>query len=226
MRILSIFSFVCLVSMPVSAEEITQETKWFSDFGLAFRSGASFQSIAINDNSYPAGYLLGPELLLSVFSHGIHRAIIDAGYLYMGNTLAKGTSQISVKTGYQRFDLAVGYEVQWKLLVAGVRIGTPLTLVKVATSYGDPSWEVVEVDGEKQLAYTPDENARVEENIGVSPGFLAGLGVGLALGKYIFGIPDLLEIRAQTDYVRRGARNEFTVWGMIAFWPTKLKKGK
>ncbi len=142
----------------------------------------------------------------------------------MGNTLDKGTSQISVKTGYQRIDLAVGYEVQWKLLVAGARIGTALTLVKVATSYGDPSWDVVEVDGVKQVVFTPDANALKEENIGVSPGFLVGLGVGLALGKYIFGIPDLLEIRAQTDYLRRGARNEFTFWGMIALWPTKLKK--
>ncbi len=226
MRKLSIVTFVCLVSVPVSAAEITPQTRWFSDFGLAFRSGASFQSIAVNDNSYPAGYLLGPELLLSVFSHGIHRAVLNAGYLYMGNTLEKGTSQISVKTGYQRIDLAAGYEVQWKLLVAGMRVGTALTLVKVATSYGDPGWEVVEVDGEKQVVFTPDANARVEENIGVSPGFLAGLGVGLALGKYIFSIPDLLEIRAQTDYVRRGARNEFTVWGMIAVWPTRLKKEK
>ena len=226
MRIFLIVSFLCLVSAPISAQEITPQTRWFSDFGLAFRSGASFQSIAVNDNSYPAGYLLGPELLLSVFSHGIHRAVLDVGYLYMGNTLDKGTSQISVKTGYQRFDLAAGYEVQWKLLVAGVRVGTALTLVKVATSYGDPGWQVVEVDGENQLVFTPDANARVEENIGVSPGFLAGLGVGLALGKYIFGIPDLLEIRAQSDYVRRGARNEFTVWGMIALWPTRLKRGK
>ena len=225
MRIFLIVSFLCLVSAPVYAQEITPQTRWFSDFGLAFRSGASFQSIAVNDASYPAGYLLGPELLLSVFSHGIHRAVLDVGYLYMGNTLNKGTSQIGVKTGYQRFDLAAGYEIQWKLLVAGVRVGTALTLVKVATSYGDPSWEVVDVDGEKQLVFASDPNAQVEENLGLSPGFLAGLGVGLALGKYIFGIPDLLEIRAQSDYVRRGARNEFTVWGMIAVWPTRLKKG-
>jgi len=61
----------------------------------------------------------------------------------------------------------------------------------------------------------------VQERTGADPGFLAGLSVGVELGE-LWGVPDLLEIRAKSDYVLRGARNEFTALGVIAFWPTAL----
>jgi hypothetical protein len=89
----------------------------------------------------------------------------------------------------------------------------------VRTEYGEPGWEVV--DG--QVVFYEPAEPRVDEKVGADPGFLAGLSAGIEIGE-LFGFPDLLEIRAKSDYVLRGYRNEFTAMGVIVFWPTALRK--
>jgi hypothetical protein len=91
---------------------------------------------------------------------------------------------------------------------------------RVTTAYGQPTWEVI--DNEKVVFHEPTD-PEVKERLGVDPGFLAGLSVGVELGE-LWGVPDLLEIRAKSDYVLRGARNEFTALGVILFWPAALAR--
>lgn len=198
-----------------------EDALWFGHAGLGFRAGASFRETATG-TGFPAGYVLGPELYLAVWSYWIHRAIVGAGYLYLDDTREKGTKQIRVSSRFHRIDMFAGYEIAWKLLTAGVRVGTALTVVSVETEYGEPTWEVVGFGDEAELIVHDPPDPEVSEKHGTSAGFLGGLGVGLAVGEFLFGIDDLIEIRAQADYVRRDERDEFAVYGLLVFWPTRL----
>lgn len=194
---------------------------WFRHAGLGFRAGATFRETATSAK-FPPAYALGPELYVSVFSCSIHRALLGAGYLYLNDRREKGSYQIRVATRYQRVDLFAGYGIVWKLLTAGLRVGAALTIVEVETSYGEPGWEIVGSGDDLELVMYEPVDPEVSRERGLSAGFLGGLGVGLAIGRYLFGIEDLVEIRAQSDYVRRGERDEFAVYGLLVFWPTRL----
>jgi hypothetical protein len=197
------------------------KAEWFRQIGIGFRAGSSFREAATGGD-YPAGYFVGPELQLAVFSYAVHRAVIGAGYIHLGEERSKGTYQIRVESRYQRVDLFAGYGLVWKLLTAGLRVGTSLTIVNVETTYGEPGWEVVGMGDEAELVMYDPIDPQTNEETGVSAGFNVGLGIGLALGHYLFGIDDLVELRAQSDYLRRGERDEFTVGGLLVFWPTRL----
>jgi hypothetical protein len=146
--------------------------------------------------------------------------VLGAGFLWFSPEREKGTAAISVATKYSRVDLTAGYDFTWRLIVAGAQVGMGLGVNRVTTAYGQPTWEVI--DNEKVVFYAPAD-PEMEERLGVDPGFLAGLSVGVELGE-LWGVPDLLEIRAKSDYLLRGARNEFTAFGVILFWPTALIK--
>jgi hypothetical protein len=209
------------VNNNVSVSDNPSGIRWFRHAGIGFRAGAGFREKATSGD-FPADYVLGPELYLAVLSAGMHRAEIGAGYLYVDESRENGTYEIRVATSYQRWDLFAGYAVAWKLLNAALRVGTALTVVDVTTTYGEPSWEVVGVGDEAELVMYPPGDPVVDKEQGVSAGFLVGLGVGLAIGHYLFGIDDLIELRAQADYVRRHERDEFALYGMVVFWPTRL----
>lgn len=196
-------------------------SQWFRHAGIGFRAGAGFREVATG-GEFPAGYILGPELQLAVFSYLIHRATIGVGYFYIDERRENGTYQLRVATRYHRIDLFAAYGIAWKLLSAGLHIGTALTVVSVKTTFGEPGWEITGSGEDADLVMYKPQDPEVRKEHGVSPGFLVGLGVGLAIGHYLFGIDDLIELRAQTDYVRRGERDEFTVYGLVVFWPTRL----
>lgn len=202
-------------------EQTGPDSQWFRHAGIGFRSGAGFREKATS-RDFPAGYVLGPELYLAVWLYDIHRVIVGAGYLYIDDERDKGTSEIGVSTQFQRVDMFAGYGIAWKLLTAVARVGTALTIVDVETRHGEPGWEIVGAGEEAELIIHDPEDPDVREERGVSPGFLGGLGVGLAIGHYLFGIDDLIELRAQADYVRRDERDEFAVYGLLVFWPTRL----
>jgi hypothetical protein len=123
---------------------------WFRHAGIGFRAGASFRENALSD-AFPADYLLGPELQVAVWSYSMHRAVVGAGYLYLNDRREKGTTQIRVETSFQRLDLFAGYGIAWKLLTAGLRVGTALTVINVKTTHGQPSWEVIGTEEDPEL---------------------------------------------------------------------------
>jgi hypothetical protein len=210
-----------VISEGNGSKQSSPGVQWFRHAGLGFRAGATFRETATSLD-FPAAYALGPELYLAVWSYSIHRALIGAGYLYLDDSRKKGSEQISVSTEYHRVDLFAGYEIAWKMLTAGLRVGAALTIVRVETSYGQPTWEVIGIGEEAELVIYGPHDPEVRKDTGLSPGFLGGLGIGLAIGHYLFGIDDLIEIRAQADYVRRDERDEFAVYGLVVFWPTRL----
>ena len=228
MRHLSIVIFV--LSSALATPAFSDESKsgqegplWFRHFGVGFRASASFQSVASNNGDFPVGYVLGPEIVISAFSLDYHSVILGLGYHHFGRSPEKGSYEIAVKTRYDRLDFWAGYDFNWELLVAGARVGAALMVIGTETSYGKPTWEIADIDGdgENDLIFTRDDDPDIRTRSGV-------LGIGFSLGKYMFNRPGIIEIRAQSDYVRRGTRNEFTVGGLLVFWPTKLfaKKGQ
>jgi hypothetical protein len=208
---------------PVAFAEETGEVPgacspcWFTGLGVAMRGGYAFQESALGRDWFDGG-LVGPELLGEIIVYDIHKIMLTVGYFKLFTYQSKGSEEIWTTADYQLVDLAAGYDIRWRLLVAGVRVGGAWTIVTTKTSMGEPGWYVED----EELFFTPPEDPEVSEHTGATFGLLAGLGFGLALGDAVFGIEDLVEIRAQADYLRRGERDDFTVYGSVVFWPTRL----
>jgi hypothetical protein len=198
-----------------SDEGAPSETRWLVDLGIGPRAGGCFLSGPTNGRKFIRGAALGAELDWGVFAHGSHRAVLSAGFLIFTASREKGPAALTVESKYARVDWAAGYDFTWRLLVVGVDVGMALAVNTVRTSYGQPGWEV----NGGEIAFTAPENPDVKERVGADPGFLAGLELGLEIGE-LWGVEDLLEFRVKSDYVLRGARNELTLLGVIALWPT------
>jgi hypothetical protein len=193
------------------------EPCWFTGLGVAVRGGYAFQESALGRDWFDGG-LVGPELLGEIFVYDIHKLILTVGYLKYFTYQSKGSEEIWTEASYHRVDVSAGYDIQWRMLVAGVRVGGAWTIVETRTAMGEPGWYI---EGE-ELFFTPPEDLEFSDRTGATFGFLAGLGAGIALGDAVFGIDDLVEIRVQSDYLRRGQRDDFTVFGSLVFWPTRL----
>jgi hypothetical protein len=191
--------------------------RWLADLGVGFRAGGCFLSGPTNGRKFIRGAAIGGEIDWGVFALGPHRAVVGVGFLWFSPERDSGSFEVRVATKYTRFDFTAGYDFTWKLLVAGVQVGAALAVNRVTTTYGQPGWQRV---GDELVFYEPVDPV-VREHVGADPGFLAGLSVGIEVGE-LWGVSDLLEIRAKSDYVLRGARNEFTALGVIVFWPMAL----
>jgi hypothetical protein len=188
--------------------------RWLVDFGVGFRAGGCFLSGPTNGRAFLQGAAIGAEIDWGFFALGAHRAVLGVGFSWFSPERESGTTEIKVATKYTRFDFTAGYDFTWKLLVAGVHVGAALGLNRVTTSFGEPGWQVAD---DRIVFYEPTD-LEVNEEVGTDAGFLAGLSVGMELGE-LWGLPDSFEIRAKSDYVLRGARNEFTALGVIVVWP-------
>jgi hypothetical protein len=213
---------LCLLPSKARAVEDTEKSEacapcWFSALGISLRGGYSFQETALGREWFGGG-LLGPELLGETFVYDFHRVVICIGYSKLYSFQEKGSSQLRRSAEYQRVDWTAGYDIRWKLLVAGLRVGAAASIVTTRTALGEPGWYVED----EEIFFTPPEDPEVSEHTGATLGFLAGLGIGIALGEPFFGIEDLVEIRVWSEYLRRGERDDFTVYGALVFWPTRL----
>ncbi|MFO8072638.1 MAG: hypothetical protein R6V85_12270 [Polyangia bacterium] len=197
--------------------DVPVEPEWFSGAGIDLRAGAFFAEKATG-RSFRSGMAIGPDILVEAWRLGMHGIGLGAGFLHLDSAHEKGTRAIRVETSVQRLELAARYRFVWKLLVAEARLGTAVSLVDVEMSTGEPGWYV---EGE-ELVYSDPEQVDELERSGSIWGFLGGLSVGLALGELMWDLPDLLELRAGSDYVRRGERDEITVFGTVVFWPTRF----
>jgi hypothetical protein len=190
--------------------------RWAKDVAVGFRTGGCFLSQPTNGIEFTTGLAVGAEIAWGVFAFAPHRAVLTVGFLDYSVVREKGTPEIRVTTHYARLDFSAGYDFTWRALVVGANVGYVLALNTVETTYGQPSWQVV--DGE--MTYMSPENPEVRDRVGTDSGLLAGLSIGLEVGEWLWGIEDLLEIRAKSDYTYRDGRNEITVLGTIDFWPT------
>lgn len=216
----ALFLFSCngLASEPVENDG-APTPRWLVDVGVGFRAGGCFLSSPTNGRKFIDGAALGAELVWGVFALEPHRVTLGAGFLWLSPERESGTAAMRVETEYTRFDFTAGYDFTWRLLVAGAHVGLGLGVNRVKTSYGQPGWEVIE----NEIVYHEPEDPEVRERVGSDPGFLAGLSIGVELGE-LWGVPDLIEIRAKSDYLLRGARNEFTAMAAVVFWLTAFTR--
>jgi hypothetical protein len=220
----TIAAFLCLFVFHFGAlaeenapGEAPLRSEWFPAAGIDLRAGAFFAEKA-SGRSFRSGVAIGPDILFEAWRLGMHGIGLGTGFLYMDSEREKGTRAIRVETSVQRLELSARYRFVWKLLVAEARVGTAISLVEVKTSTGEPGWYV---EGD-HLVYSDPEQVDEIERGGSIWGFLGGLSLGLAIGELILDLPDLLELRAGSDYVRRDERDEITVFGSVVFWPTRF----
>ncbi len=226
MRMIGIFIIACLTCSSLANAKNTSKkaknknelkvdhAKWFSDVGIGFRSGAALHETA-QGRDFSNHFAFGGEILGQVFGYKHHRSLVTIGYLYAMHDVQGGTAKVRVDTAQKnRFDLALNYEFKRKLLVAGARVGGTMTIISTKISQRDISPSVV---GDN-LYFEDHGEIDSRQATGVDFGLLGGVGVGLALG-HLFDQKNLLEVRLHSDYVRRGERDEITIWGMVVFWP-------
>ncbi|MCP4598995.1 MAG: hypothetical protein GY847_00370 [Proteobacteria bacterium] len=203
---------------------VSDGSSWFSEFGIGFGAAAVFQETATSSRlgEFSVGWALGPDLLLGIWRNGFHKVYLGAGYLFYGPKRVAGTEQIKVTTSYHRFDLAAGYDFRYKLLVAGVHIGSAMILVKTHHVFREINHQV-----EDDLEVVFSDGAIIDEHeaLGIDFGFLGGTSIGIDIGR-LFSKHSRhkveFELRATGEYIRRGQRDAFCAGGMIVFWPLSL----
>ena len=131
---------------------------------------------------YSFGYGFGPELRVGLLRHPLHRAYLLLGYLHYGPDAGSGTTQVWTTTSLDRWDIAAGYDFCWRFLIAGLHLGTALTLSQTEQTIYEVSYQVVTTaDGSSFLEYTRGEVRDREEAAGLYPGLLVQQDRNLAV---------------------------------------------
>jgi len=210
-----------LVLLPLSASGESKKAQWLSEFGIGIESGASIREKATSLRFEP-GFAIGPNLSLGIVRIGFHQVNLDLGYQYHVGDYTGGTTQLEVRTTYQRLVLAPGYFFRHKLIVAGVQLGAAMNVITTQMTYNEL---LIEYDS-KNDEYEFHKIGEIDRQdaTGVDFGFFAGVSVGLDFSGLILKTrgKSLLDLCLKGDYVRRGERDDFFAGISIVFWPTGL----
>jgi hypothetical protein len=218
MRILVI---ALLLTLPVSVSAQEIRNQWFSEFGVGLEIGVTLLEEAPG-RAYDPGFGVGPDLYLGIFRRGMHRAVLNIGYLFYLPDRTGGTEQFESTTSYQRLVLAGGYDFCFKYLVVGGQIGTAMMILSSERTFREI--ELVDIDDEVFI-YDQGDTISNQKETGVDWGFYAGLSAGVDLSDlYTDKDTGLFDIRIKADYVRRGERDDFFISTVLVFWPTGLNK--
>ena len=126
-------------------------------------------------------------------------------------------------TRYQRLKLAAGYDFCFKFLVVGAELGTAMMILTTESTYREI--ELVGETDDGRFVFERGDPIASTRDSGVDWGFYAGTSVGVDFSD-LFTTDDtgLFEFRVKADYVRRGERDDFTLMGLLVFWPSGLVK--
>jgi hypothetical protein len=222
LKILLIGTF--LNTLPASADDTNPSqpqvarSTWFKELGIGFRGGFAFAETATG-NDFTWGHALGCELNWGVFRYKFHRVSLNGGYFHFGLDKEFGTEKLQVETKYQRVDITAGYDITWRLLTGGIRLGVAPTIITSTTTINEIQYWVED----NEVLYKITDEIDSKKSIGAQAAFLLALGIGVEFGE-LFGFEDLLELRIQGEYSRRNQRDDFTAHVLISFWPLNLKR--
>ncbi len=200
----SIILFIS-ISLNGSAQKKTDSPLDLSlDSGL--RAGSSFMEDSSNFRHYNAGFIPGIDFKFNIIKFKILKAGLAGGYLFYANKIEDGTQKINVSARYNRLDLQLFIDVNLKAFFIDTRIGSGLLIFK--SDYN----ESVSISGSHF------------SNTGADFGFLAGLGFGVEFGKHLFNLNRRISFSVQSDYLRHGNRDDFTLWVLLGIEIIKSKR--
>lgn len=189
---------------------------WFSELGIALTGGVTLQEEAVGTGLF-VGFGIGTNVLLGFFRKDIHRLCLDLGYLYYTRERSGGTTQLVLRTQYNRVAAALGYNILPKFFIIGAKLGAAFAIVTTHSEYREISY-VVE---NNSTHFVVESVLDSRHTTGISPGFYAGISFGIDLGDLIWDRDkNLFEIRIVGDYLVRKTRDEFMAGLMLVFWPS------
>jgi len=165
------------------------------------RIGASMQEQSPNNRIFDPGLVAGPEISFNFLRLKGLRLGINTGWLFFAAMREKHTEALEMTTRYNRLDFSARIDFLIKAFLLNMRIGSGMMIISTDTSW-DRDWN----------SHQSNEDTRIVEHTGVEPGFIAGLGVGAEVGKSWWKIDRKLFFTVQSDWQRRGNRDELTVW--------------
>lgn len=207
---------ITLLLLPEAAmaEEMDKNTGWFRDFGLGLTALGAFQEIPMG-REHTSTFALGPSLLVAVYRFPMHRIALDVAYIHYMGKQTSGTRQLSVTTSHSRLDVAVSFDFCWKALIAGLRMGTGLSIASTTTRFTDFT-----SDFSGDLSFHGGEEHAAT---GVNPGFLVGVTTGLNIGRLFASYRQIdIDLRIGADYFRHNERDDFTFGVAIVVWPMSI----
>ena len=104
-----------------------------------------------------------------------------------------------------------------------MELGTAMMILSTERTYREI--ELLDETNDGKLVFERGDTISSTRDSGVDWGFYAGTSVGVDFSD-LFTTEDtgFFEFRVKADYVRRGERDDFTVVGLLVFWPSGLVK--
>lgn len=155
--------------------------------------GAGIHEQAAIRNRFDKNIALGFHLNSRFIQFSAFRLGANIGFVHFNYEVHNGTNSINVTTKYNRINTVATLQFQNRAFFMTGIAGAAYTIVSVDSRL-------------TQGGTTTNSN-----NTGIDVSFLTGLNLGLETGKQLFKLKREIEIAVQTDWTRRGERDEFTV---------------
>lgn len=191
---------------------------WFQELGLSIEGGTLLAEPSVSGGVDLRG-VLGGALYWGIFRYGLHRAFVSVHYQrFLLDDKVDGTRVVEISThDRQLFGLLAGYDVTWRILVAGGKVGMGVLTAKTTSTVYNVENSVVA----DTLVVDRISIADQRKHFGARLGFLGGLSLGLDLGR-LWGKPSTVDIRLRGEAHLRDKRQDFLAGLSVTFWPSGL----
>jgi hypothetical protein len=207
------------ISTRARAEESTAlGPYWFQELGLSAEGGMLIAEPSASRGLDLRG-VLGGAVHWGIFRYGLHRAVVSVHYQrFLMDDKVGGTQVVEISTqNRQIFGLLAGYDLTWRLLVVGGKVGMGvLTANTTSTIYEVENAVVGNEVVIDRIGIVDQKN-----HSGGRLGFLGGLSLGLDLGR-LWGKPSTVDIRLRGEAHLRDKRQDFLAGLSVTFWPSGL----
>jgi hypothetical protein len=181
----------------------TQEPRSNSVLGIALAAngliGGGFHESADVRNTFDTGVSLGLGLMTRVVELSSFRFGLNLGYVYFSNENIRKSAVIEVLSKKNRLHCMAFAEFYRKAFFVNAQMGAGFMVYSVETTLVQSSRKTV------------------SSNVGIDPGFMTGLSIGLELGEHVFHISRELRVSVYSDWTRHDERDEFIIGGLISF---------
>lgn len=183
--------------------DTVQESRSNSVLGVSLAAnaliGGGFHEKADVRNTFDTGVSLGLGLMTGIVELSSFRFGLNLGYVYFSTENSRKSAVLEVQSKKNRLHCMAFAEFYRKAFFVNAQMGAGFMVYSVETTLVQSSRETV------------------SSNVGVDPGFMTGLSLGLELGENVFRISRELRISLYSDWTRHDERDEFVIGGLISF---------